>query len=124
MFAETFVHAFEFYLLDTTSVNAPLDYVSGNLKMAALERQGTRIDHLYIQLVCAMDKLIPFYRYYFPFYKLNKKAVVLELMAQLSIHDQELFDNVLASINNACGKKKDSLALQKYLDETFVLSNL
>ena len=51
------------------------------------------VANFYIMLVQAIDKLIPFYRYYFFYYLINKKIVVLDLMKKLRIYDPTLFQS-------------------------------
>jgi hypothetical protein len=38
-----------------------------------------------------VDKLIPFYRYYFTFYKINKRVLVLDLLQKVRVYDETLF---------------------------------
>ena len=102
MFAESFLYALDLYILDSTKVNAPYDFLNGALKKQSIEMYPIHMESFYIQQVQAMDKLIPFYKYYFPFYKVNKKAIVLELMTQLGVYDKDLFNNLITTLNNFC----------------------
>ena len=51
MFAESFLYALEMYVLDTTKVKTPLDYLNGTLKMQSLDMYPIHLDSFYLQLV-------------------------------------------------------------------------
>ena len=93
MFAEAYLEALELQVLDTTRHEAPFDFMNGSSDIPSIRGPwgSSSIDGLYTQLVGTIDRLVPFYRYFFPFYRLNKKCLVLQLMSQLSVYDDELF---------------------------------
>jgi hypothetical protein len=53
--------------------------------------QAPEVDSFYRKLVHACDRLVPFYRQYFPFYKMNKRIVVLDLLTRVRMYDFHLF---------------------------------
>jgi hypothetical protein len=63
-----------------------------------LNFQDSSFDQTYIHLVYALDKLMPFYQYYFTFYKTNKRLVVLNLMQKARIYDQQIFSQFARKI--------------------------
>ena len=49
------------------------------------------LDKFYLQLVQSTDRLIPFYREFFTYYKMNKRVVVLDLLTKIRRYDETLF---------------------------------
>lgn len=43
-------------------------------------------------MVLSQERLMPFYRHYFSYYKLNKRVVVAEFLNKLKMHDTYLFN--------------------------------
>lgn len=60
--------------------------------------QQANIDQLYMQLVSASDKLVPFYRYYFTYYKPNKRLVVLDLLQKLRVYDATIYQTFVRQV--------------------------
>ena len=93
MFAEAFTYQLDLNLKDTTCLKVPVDIMNGTQQMPKQNYgnlqnfQDAGTDQLYVHLVQALDKLIPFYQYYFTFYKSNKRLMVLNLMQRLRIYD-------------------------------------
>lgn len=53
----------------------------------------------YFKLVKALQKMIPFYHYYFNHYSLQKKAVVLATFYRLKIYDEELYSSFVRGLD-------------------------
>lgn len=93
LFAQTFLLRHEFICMDTKSIKVPFDFLSGKHSVSFDTnyyhnfQQKANFSN-YQELVQALNILIPYYQYYFPFYRLNKKAMVLQLMAKNRIYDR------------------------------------
>ena len=53
-----------------------------------------------------MPRLIPFWQYYFQFYKANKRLVVLELLTKHRTYDKKLFKTFVRQIDGFINKDK------------------
>ena len=95
MFAEAYLHCIELNTKDSKGLKVPFDLITGKQQMMnrsdQRNYQSSNLDTMYFQLVLACDKLLPFYRYYFTFYKINKRVVVLDLLQKLRVYDYTLF---------------------------------
>ena len=48
MFAESFLYALDLYILDSTKVNAPYDFLNGALKKQSIEMYPIHMESFYI----------------------------------------------------------------------------
>jgi hypothetical protein len=102
MFAEAFSQSLDLNLKDSGTMKVPFDFVNGSQEMYKKndlkQYQQSGLEDKYVQMVYAMDKLLPFYQYFFTFYKTNKRLVVLDLMRSLRIYDEQLFSMFIKKI--------------------------
>lgn len=94
-FAEAMLNFLEMNTKDTHALVAPFDFITGKQQMQFGNEQrnfqGSNLDNQYVQLVLSVDKLVPFYRFYFTFYKINKRVLVLDLLQKVRVYDCTLF---------------------------------
>ena len=102
MFAESMVQNLEINVSDTKAADDnALNFMNGSKQQLKLKVGGmgtNNINYIYSYLVEITTRLIPFYQYYFQFYKVNKKVLVLDLLTTLNIYDHQLFQNLYPKI--------------------------
>ena len=95
MFAEAMTKAVDLTLKNTTIIQIPEDIMMGTQQLHKQHplrgNQISGVDNFYAQLVQSCDKLVPFYKYYFQYYKANKRLVVLDLLSTIQVYDSALF---------------------------------
>lgn len=78
----------------TNDMNLPLNIFNRN-QAIVMHTMGFRKTYLSMQqlskIYLALHKLIPYYEYYFSFYKANKRLVVLELLSKIRFYNHNLF---------------------------------
>jgi len=62
--------------------------------------QDANIDNQYYKLFLCTEKLIPFYRYFFTFYQMNKRVTVLELLEKTRVYDHMLFKKFIGQLES------------------------
>jgi hypothetical protein len=54
---------------------------------------------VYMKLMRVLSRLNPFYQYFFDYYSLNKKVLVLSMLTSLRVYDQKLFSNFTQNLD-------------------------
>ena len=79
---------------------------------AATLQAGTTMDlqYLYTSIVPAVHVLIPYYTYFFDFYRISQQLHVLFFFTNFSVYDQGLFQSFVSRINKHYFEKAKTFA--------------
>jgi len=100
MFAESFLISMDLNMKDSTKISEPLAIARQQMHISnpMHAKQAPEIALLYAKLVSCVDRMLPFYRYFFTYYQLNKKLVVLEFLAKNRVYDAVLFHQLVSQL--------------------------
>lgn len=103
MFAESFLISLDMNIKDCGLADEPLGMLKQQMHPSnpIYLKQIPNIRLQYSKLVASLNLMIPFYRHFFTYYKMNKKMVVIELLARTRVHDPNLFNKFIQGLKRA-----------------------
>jgi hypothetical protein len=69
-------------------------------------QEGFFETHYYNMVLCA-EKLLPFYRYFFTYYQMNKRVTVLDFYQKIRVYDYTLFQKFVRQLNTFISKNSE-----------------